>query len=377
MKRVVSHISIAFALTLAACGELPSEGPILSEVQEVHSQSNTAGFLLIDLSAKVADHLKNKKPPSMNDRFGKGRPFTSGRIGVGDVIQIQIWEADPGGLFSSAGSVNRGSIPNSTVDSSGRILVPFAGSIRAAGRTTQQLARAIVRSLSKKTVDPQVHISIAKNVANTISVTGGVRKPGVVPLTNKGVDLLDVVATVGGSNFPSYDSRISLTRRGKIGTAYLSHIINTPQDNIYLKPGDKINIENVPQSFSAFGAVAVKGKVNFGASKLSVLEGIGKVSGLKDRQADPRGVFLLRFENAKTAYSLAGVPNNDQRQRIPVIYRIDLKNPNQYFFAQAIPLHDKDVIYVANAPSVEIDKFMNLVGKGLGIGLKSGALITP
>jgi len=377
MKQIVSHISIAFALTLAACGELPSEGPVLSEVQAVHAQSNTAGFLLIDLSAKVADHLKNRKPPSMSDKFGKGHPFTSGRIGVGDVIQIQVWEADPGGLFSSAGSVNRGSIPNSTVDSSGRILVPFAGAVRAAGRTTRQLAQEIKRRLKEKTVDPQVHVSITQNVANTVSVTGGVRKPSVIPLTNKGVDLLDVVATVGGSNYPSYDSRISLTRGSKIGRSYLSHIINTPQDNIYLKPGDKINIEKVPQSFSAFGAVAVKGKVDFGAAKLSVLEGIGKVSGLKDRQADPRGVFLLRFENATTAYSLAGLPNNDQRQRVPVIYRIDLKNPNQYFFAQAIQLHDKDIIYVANAPSVELDKFMSLVGKGLGIGLKSGALITP
>jgi len=377
MRRAFSRVCIALGLTLAGCGELPSEGPVLSDVQTVHNNSNSAGFLLIDLSAEVADHLKNQTPPSMNDKFGKGRPFTSSRIGVGDVISVQIWEADPGGLFSSAGSVNRGVVPNSTVDSSGRIMVPFAGSVRAAGRTTRQLSQLIARRLEKKTVDPQVHVSIVKNRANTVSVTGGVRKPSIVPLTNKGLDLLDVVATVGGSKFPSYASRVSLNRRGKIGTAYLSHLISSPSDNIYLKPGDKIHIEKVPQSFSAFGAVARKGKEDFGAAKLSVLEGIGKVSGLKDRQADPRGVFLLRFEKARTAYLLAKMPYDDRRKLVPVIYRIDLKNPNQYFFAQAIQLHDKDVIYVANAPSVELDKFLTIIGKGMGIGIRAYNTATP
>ncbi len=377
MKPFVSQISFALALTLAACGEFPSEGPALSEVQTIHSNANTAGFILIDMSAKVADHLKNIQPANMDDKFGKGRPFTSSHIGIGDVVRIQIWEADPGGLFSSAGSVNRGSIPDSRVDSSGRISVPFAGTVRAAGRTSRQLALLIEKKLSEKTVDPQVHVSIVKNISNTVSITGGVQQPGIVPLTNNGLDLLQIIASVGGSKFPSYESRISLTRSGKIGTAYLSHIINSPHDNIYLRPGDKINIEKVPQSFSAFGAVAQKGKINFGSAKLSVLEAIGKVAGLKDQQADPRGVFLLRFENARTAYSLANMPNNDQRKTVPVIYRINLKDPNQYFFAQAIQLHDKDIVYVANAPSVELDKFMNLVGKGLGIGLKSSALTTP
>lgn len=359
---------------MTGCGELPVEGPALTEVEAHHNKSNTAGFLLIDLNADVADYLKTKRAPSFNDHFGKGRPFKSSRIGVGDTLAVQIWEADPAGLFSSAGAVNRGQIPEIVVDSTGKILIPFAGRVRAAGRTPSQLGVAIARALSKKAVDPQVHVAITRNVANTVTVTGEVNKPSIVPLTYKGDDLLDVLASVGGAKYPAYESRVSLTRRGRIARAYLAHVLNSPRDNIYLRRGDKINVERLPQSFSSFGAVTKKGKINFDAAKLSVLEGVGKVSGLSDSRADPRGVFLMRFEPRKTAYRLAGVKNNDPRRLVPVIYRINLKDPNQYFFAQVIPLHDKDVLYVSNAPSVELDKFLTILGKAVAVGRGTAAL---
>lgn len=368
LRKMLSIGVLAGAVLLGACSELPVEGPGLTEVEAKHSKNNTAGFVLIDLTAEVANHLKTNHAPGFNDRFGKGKPFRSRRIGVGDTLSVQIWEADPAGLFSSAGAVNRGQIPDIVVDNTGRILIPFAGRVRASGRTPSQLGLAIAGALKQKAVDPQVHVAITRNVANTVTVTGEVNKASIVPLTYKGDDLLDIIASVGGAKFPAYESRVSLIRRGRIAKAYLSHILDTPRDNIYLRRGDKINVERVPQSFSAFGAVKTKGKIDFGAAKLSLLEAVGKVSGLADERADPRGVFVMRFEPRKVAYRLAGVSHDDQRRYVPVIYRINLRDPNQYFFAQTIPLHDKDVIYVSNAPSVALDKFLTILGKGVGLG---------
>jgi len=368
LQKWLSKCLLATALLLGACGELPVEGPLLTEVEAQQRQNNTSGFLLVDLNAEVADHLKANKSRSFNDRFGKGRPFKSRRIGVGDTLAVQIWEADPAGLFSSAGVVNRGQIPEIVVDNTGKILIPFAGKVRAVGRTPNQLGVSIANALKGKAADPQVLVAITRNVANTVTVTGAVNKPSIVPLTYKGDDLLDIIASVGGARFPAYESRISLTRNGKIASAYLSYVLNSPQDNIYLRRGDKINIARIPQSFSAFGAVIQKGKMDFGAANLSVLEAVGKVSGLADDRADPRGVFLMRFEPRKIAFKLAGVSRDEKRQYVPVIYRINLKDPNQYFFAQTIPLQDKDVIYVSNAPSVELDKFLSILGKAVIVG---------
>ena len=47
--------------------------------------------------------------------------------------------------------------------------------------------------------------------------------------------------------------------------------------------------------------------------------------------------------------------------RAPVVYRLDLKNPASLLVAQNFPIRNKDVVYVANAPATELQKFMNIV----------------
>ena len=45
----------------------------------------------------------------------------------------------------------------------------------------------------------------------------------------------------------------------------------------------------------------------------------------------------------------------------PVVYRLDLSDASGYFFAQRFPVDDKDIIYVANAPLNELQKFFTLL----------------
>ncbi len=357
----------AVGLTLAGCATvLPREGPLANEVTSSAESANSANFVLIDLNSRVADYLRSRPQPSLSDKFGRGRPVHAERVGVGDVLQVMIWEADPGGLFASNGIVNRGSIPAVVVDTSGLIDIPYAGTVRAAGRTPREVAAAITKKLRQKTVEPQVHVSLDKNLSSTVTLTGEVIRPAVYPLSIRGDDLLDLIAEAGGTKFPSYESLISLTRHGQIARAYMEHVVRTPADNIFLQPGDELHVERKPQTFTAFGAVEKKGLQDFGAAKLSVLEAVARVSGLADSRANPTGVFLMRFEPAKTAYALAGQTNPmDSRKIVPVVYRMDLKDPNQYFFAQVIGLHDHDIIYVANAPAVEINKFLGLLARGM------------
>ena len=46
---------------------------------------------------------------------------------------------------------------------------------------------------------------------------------------------------------------------------------------------------------------------------------------------------------------------------VPVIYRVDLKNPASFFVAQNFPINNKDLLYVSNASAAELQKFLNLV----------------
>lgn len=363
----LSH-ALAVTLALSGCASLPSEGPGRYLVEQTATTpANTAGFVLITMSRHVADYLRVKPQPGFGDRFGKGKPSRAEQIGIGDVLQVRIWEADQAGLFASAGTVDRGAIPDVVVDTAGNILIPYAGTIRAAGRTPPQVAAAIVERLQQKTVEPQAHVSRLHNVANVVTVTGEVNTPNIYPMTLRGDTLLDVIAAAGGTRHPAYESLITLTRNGNTVTAYLEQVLESPEDNVYMRPGDQLNIARRPKTYTAFGAVERKGNIDFGSASLSVLEAVGKVSGLVDQLSDPRGVFLMRFEPAAVAYALSGQADpGDGRQIVPVIYRIDLKDPNQYFFAQVIGLQDRDILYVATAPSVELDKFLTIIGKAVG-----------
>ena len=50
-----------------------------------------------------------------------------------------------------------------------------------------------------------------------------------------------------------------------------------------------------------------------------------------------------------------------QPQPQPVVYRIDLKEPSSFFVAHQFEVQPRDVLYVANAPGAELQKFLNLL----------------
>ena len=352
-------------LALTGCSGLPSEGPESRQIEKAYLEKNTAGFALVNVDRGVADYLSRHSVQSFGDRFGKGKPTRGELIGPGDVLSVTIWEADQTGVFASTNTADRGNIPDVEVSGKGTISIPYAGTIRAAGRTTQSLEQAITKALEVKAVEPQVHVSRKEKVASLVTVTGGVGKAGLYPLSLRGDSLLDVIAGSGGSSYPAYETVVSVTRRGEIATSYLDHVLETPADNIYLRPGDQISIERQPRTYSAFGAVERKGNIPFAATDLNLLEAVSKASGLSDVRADASGVFMFRFENRAVAERFAHKPVNVRGDIVPVIYRLNLKDPNQYFFAQAIAMQDRDVIYVADASTVALQKFLGLLGAAL------------
>ena len=46
---------------------------------------------------------------------------------------------------------------------------------------------------------------------------------------------------------------------------------------------------------------------------------------------------------------------------MPVVYRLDLRDPTSFFVMQSFPINDRDIVYVSNAPAAELQKFLNLV----------------
>ena len=288
-------------------------------------------------------------------------------IGVGDYVAVSVWEAGSGGLFSgpliadrfSAGSKSA-LIPEQVVSRDGAISVPYAGRIQVAGRRPQDVQALIEAELAGKAIQPQVLVSVTKPVSQTVTVTGEVTAGARVPLSGKGDRLLDVVASAGGVRAAVSETFVRLSRGTTTATVPMTTVVSNPRENIYLRPGDVLTLVRDPQTFLAVGALGNSTELPFSAEGITLAQALAKSRGLSDFQADPQGTFVFRFEPAaivrrlKPGSPLLGTP------LVPVVYRINMKDPNSLFVTQAFRMRNRDLVYVSNAPFTEVQKVLSV-----------------
>jgi polysaccharide export outer membrane protein len=158
-----------------------------------------------------------------------------------------------------------------------------------------------------------------------------------------------------------------LQRGNSRATVYFPNLINHPTENVFVAPGDTLYVYRDQQKYVALGAIGsagqdsgVTGQFPFEQERMSLNEAVAKAGGLLDTRANPGQVFLYRLE-LRDALMKMGVDVSkflpDQRL-IPTVYRANFRDPSSFFFAQSFLMRHKDVIYVSNADSVEVGKFL-------------------
>jgi polysaccharide export outer membrane protein len=229
--------------------------------------------------------------------------------------------------------------------------------------TPARVEQEIVGALSHKAIEPQVVVTVSKNLSNTVSVGGEVAHGARVPLTTRGDRVLDVIAEAGGLRILASDAFIQLTRGLHTVAVAYNAVLAHPEENIYVMPGDNITIVHDPQTFTAFGGTGKNAQIPFDAAGITLEEALAKAGGALDSRADPKGVFLLRFEPTDLVAKLApGRALPSAGDLIPVVYRLDLRDINSLFLGRSFAMQDKDILYVANSPSDPVQKFLGLVG---------------
>jgi polysaccharide export outer membrane protein len=214
--------------------------------------------------------------------------------------------------------------------------------------------------LKAKANQPQVLVRVTRNVSSNVTVVGEVSSSTRMPLTARGERLLDALAAAGGVRQSVNKMTLQLTRGSKALSLPLDLIIRDPSQNIALQPGDVVTALHQPMSFTVLGATGKNEEVSFEAQGISLTQALGRSGGLQDARADARGVFVFRLEEAP-ALDWPGTVMTTPDGKVPVIYRIDLRDPASFFVAQSFPVRDKDVLYVSNAPAAELQKFLNIV----------------
>src|SRR5262245_21856323 len=162
-------------VTLGGCGGLlPVSGPATLDILSGQRDETSLPYAVVKVTPKVIEVLSKNAPRliAFNDRR---RPKDIA-FGIGDIVSVAIFEAASGGLFiPTEGGVRPGNfitIPNQPVDVHGNISIPYAGAIRALGRTQVQVQDAIVAALKNRAIEPQAVVSLVEQKTSMISVLG-------------------------------------------------------------------------------------------------------------------------------------------------------------------------------------------------------------
>jgi len=151
----------------------------------------------------------------------------------GDVLGVRVFNQD---AMSTRARVR----------DDGKISVPFAGELAAAGKGPGVVAKEIEQRLKSYVVTPVVTVTLDEPRQPTVAVVGEVSHPGVYPI-DASAGVLKALALAGGmTEFASHDDIYVLPRTGtaRIRFSYRALTENeTHATSFRLRAGDTVVVE--------------------------------------------------------------------------------------------------------------------------------------
>lgn len=376
--------TICLLLFVGGCSFLPALAP--TGAQLVRSEDRDWEAYFVKVTPPVVRALGAYEEPGLPQAFRITSYSPTVTLKPGDTVGVTVYETGTSTLFGGTvpplmtgipgqPAPQATTLPIQIVESDGRIVVPYIGRVLVGGKTPGQAAALIQDALSAQAVRPQVIVSLVGNVGNTVAVGGEVNKAGLMPLTLRGERLLDVIAWAGGPKYPAVQVDVRLMRGKTVVSIPLRQVMANPADNVVASPNDSITLVRNPKTFLVMGASQKVSQYTFDYEKMTVAEAIALAGGGIDTVSNLAGVYLFRYEPGPFARTVLSADDRaisasyvkeraaalQDAQSIPVMYRIDLTQADGYFFAQRMPLRDKDIVLITNADAVQFLKFMAVV----------------
>ncbi len=345
---------VTCVVTISACGVLtrvlPSACPTRNQIFAGSVQRDGDAFV-VEVNQRVT--AATALVPALGFPSGllNAGVANTDVIRPGDTLTLTIFENVTDGLLAGEGA-NAAQLSTLQVDTSGFIFIPYAGRIRAAGNTPEQLREVITRNLDEQTPDPQVIVSREAGDGATVVVTSTVGT-GIYPIERPTRMLSGLLAAAGGAADQAEITRVTLVRGGQTGTVWYQDIFRDPAVDIAMRADDRVIVEQDTRRFTALGATGAQTVVPFDTQVISAIDAIASVGGLNPRLADPTGVFVLRNEPEELANLVLARTDLTGTQRM--IYVLDLTAPTGMFEARDFVIRDGDTVYVTSAPITQFN----------------------
>ncbi len=175
-----------------------------------------------------------------------------------------------------------------------------------------------------------------------------------------------MLAHAGGVTIIPDVAQVKVERGGRTGRVWLQDLYDNPRNDIALRAGDRVIVEQDRRSFTALGAATGQRRVAFTKRDLSLLEALAEAGGLNGRAADPTGIFVFRVEGPEIARRVTGRADLIGPQR--VAYAVDLTAPTGLFSAREFIVRDEDTVYVTEAPLAAWSRVLLIAGSTVNFG---------
>ena len=280
-------------------------------------------------------------------------------VGAGDVLNITVWD-HPELTIPQSGNRSASESGN-VVHKDGAIFYPYVGTVPVVGRHVTEIREDITRGLGRYIKEPQVDVSVAAFRSQRVFVSGAVKEPSTVPVTNVPMTLLDALNACGGMA-PDADWRsvtLTSTRGGELikETLDLSALYQRGvlSQNRLLGPNDVLHVpRNDALKVFVMGDVMKAGTQRIDRSGLTLAEALNNVGGINEATADAAGIFVLRA--------------NDQASKLVDIYQLDASMGPMLVLSTQFRLEPMDIVYVTSAPIARWNKLLtHLTGSLSGI----------
>jgi len=331
-----------------------SKTPVVIESPE---EPATLDYTLVKITPKLlTDMATERHAEEKRERGALGTINSSSEIyklGPYDVLRIFVWgNPDLSPVVTTMTTGNVASTPaGRTINERGEIFFPMVGNIHAAGLTVPQFRESLTRQLSKYIKDAQVEVDVAAFRSQKVFLSGEVKQPGIVPISDVPLRITDAIGLAGGLT-PEADLYNVVLTRGKqteeidMNRVYYGGELSA---NIILKNGDVLSVpDRQVRKIFVLGEVGTAQGINQSRSyvmrrgRMSLSEVLSDAGGLNPYSAAAGKVFVMRADS-----------NGE-----PIIYQLNANSADSLVMAEKFTMRPRDVVFVSPTDITEFGRFI-------------------
>jgi len=309
----------------------------------------------IPINATVLAHLNRDKQLEAFDQHAFHAQLTDYQyeIGVGDILTITVWEHPE--LTIPSGSFRNAEESGNEVKADGTVFYPYAGNLQVAGLTTAEVKKQVTERLSSVIKRPQVDVRVASFKSQRAYISGAVNTPGMTPITNVPLTLIDAIEQRGGLADDAAWSEVRFTRNGKSEVISLRSLYEQGawSQNIVLKHGDQVHVpRNDADKVFVLGEVNRPQGIAMSRTGTTLAEALASANGINENKADGRGIYVLRN---------TGITEGENRGPVytATVYHLNAASAVGFMLADKFDLEPRDIVYVSPAPITRWNRFLS------------------